>query len=379
MVAVRATFGAPVPFTPISFAYTSQALGTLGYSVGRIMRVVPPDGSFSDTITHVGYRVTSTAGTPATNSYKIGIQGVNTSGLQDGTYLASATFTPAAGVSSGWVWVALDTPLSVSRSDAIGLFLERIAATDAANAITVATSHTFLGGRPGFPYATVNAGGGNAPVTTGAGVMACKSATQIYGAPATSHEVSTSYGATTEAGFTFTLPASLYASAKVAGVRFLNFSGSTGSATRVATLYATPTGTPSILAQTALVDVDLFAQNASTVREAIAYFSLTGAGGNLATLPTLTGGTKYGIGFGYSVANQGRIYGLSVADASDLAAYSSDAMILATRTLASYPPDTDTASFVENSTSIVYAELILVDIVPAGSGGGGISAYGFAQ
>lgn len=375
MTAYRGSFGSPGPWTSLNAAYTTQNMTNQNYAVGAIMQIFPPDGSSTDTITHIGYRISTTTGTPASNSYKAGIQGVSTTtGLHDGTYLgggtpASALHTPAAGVSAAFVWIALDNSIVVNRGDWIAPILERVGATDASNCINVGYENTQFTTRAGVPYPALNVSSW-AKRNAAAPTMAVKSASNIYGYPAANLNGSTNLGGTTEVGFTFILPAARFSSAKLAGIRVLGF-GPTGSSsnTWVASLYSSPTGTPSLLAQTT-TDVDIVGSS-TTPRGIEVYFSKDSAGSYLSSLPTLTGGTKYAVGLATTTAANGAISHSTLSASADAAGWWSDAMILSSRTLNDYPPSTnDTGSFAEDSTKLVYAELILADwAAPSGSSG----------
>lgn len=113
---------------PIIGEHTATGIGfsnfSLDASTDKVGAIFAPETE--DAITHVGYRLDSVTGT-VTNLYKIGLQGIDASGLPDGTYKgggtpASATITPSG--TNAWRWVALDNSYTPSMPEVLALVLE---------------------------------------------------------------------------------------------------------------------------------------------------------------------------------------------------------------------------------------------------------------
>jgi hypothetical protein len=370
--AYNSTWGAPFPIPAVSaVTLTSTTLSTLNTKVGAVM-ALGCTGT-SATITHVGYRQGTSVGTPASNSYKIGIQGISSAGVPDGTYLgggspASKTFTPAGANDNAWVWVALDNSVSVNRDTRIGLVIERVAATDAGNCILVASQHSSLSVRNGIPYGLTHNATSWTKITgdgsTGSHMMGCKSASEIFGHVATNLYALNAFGSTTESGMFFTVPSTFWDTYKVKGVRFLGTTPPTGANTHVVSLYSSPvTGSVTLIAQSNQTDNDSVTVDGSQSRSFEIYFT--------GTLPTLTAGTEYGIGVATTTASGMELATMAVASAADLDAWSGGQQTgFMTRTLTDYPPSgNDSNNFTKTATKRPLMELILDDIT-APSGGG---------
>lgn len=347
---------------------STLAMDTLNEAVAGQF-VMPVD----DTITHVIFSCSSKTGTPANDTYTVSLQGLDATGLPDGTILggaspASATYPnatyPASGFGSntGHV-IALANSIALQRGTAYMLVNQRTGATDAANYLTLHAGRAVAGGvsAPGTFYAlTADA----TPTWTKQirlphGILGLRSATRTYFFPSTFSGQSQSFGSTTETGFTFTLPSSFGTSNSygVMGVRVsLGSTFSTGG-TYVVTLYGTPLGTPSILQQTTTLDSDHLM--AGALRGLECFFPED-------TLAALVPGTKYGIGIAHSAASGGSVSTIVLPDANCRDAYPLGGLTFATRTLTDYPPSAnDTAAFTETTTRIVAAELILGDFTAA--------------
>lgn len=326
----------------------------------------------TDTITHVGYRQGTTTGTPASNSYTIGIQGIS-AGLPDGTYLgggspASVAFTPSNANDNAWVWMALANSVSLSRGVNYALVIERTAATDASNCIGVASAWGRFTIRTGNPYPLTHNGTSWTRGTTSNPTMAVKSATLPYGVPFKNLYATAAFGSTTELCATFTIPTDFCSTYSVVGFRFVGTTPNTGANSFIGTLYSNPvSGSITILDATPSYDVDDFAAAVGADRLMEGYFTAS-------TLPTLTAGTEYAIGLATTGASGMSLVYAEVGAASDFDAYPfGQYTAYGTRTLTDYPPSgNDTNNFSETTTRRPYLELILGDITaPSGSGGGG--------
>lgn len=372
--ALNIAIGAPyIIQSTAALTANNTTLSTLNTKIGAVLGSLMCSGS-SATITHVGYRQGVTTGTPAGSSYKIGLQGVDSSGNPDGTYLgggspASATFTPAGANDGTWVWVALANSVAVNRESSVALVLERVAATDAGNCISAASSHARLANRTGVPYALTHNATSWTKITGGDGAtahhcMGLKSASEVFGYPAKNLYVAESLGSTTEKGFAFTLPTDFCSTYKVKGVRLLAMSGSSGSGTRYATLYSSPTSSPAILNQSNARDNDVHAIPGNSVDRPVEY-AFSG------TLATLTAGTEYGIGFATTSGSDMEISCMEVSSVGDFDAWPfGQQAAYMTRTLTDYPPSgNDSNNFTKTTTKRVIAELILDDLTPPAGGG----------
>jgi hypothetical protein len=372
--ALNLAIGAPYPI--VGTAITSISASTLSTLNSKIAAVLAfPCSGTSDTITHVGYRQGTSTGTPGSNSYKIGIQGVDASGLPDGTYLgggspASLTFTPAGANDNTWVWAALTNSISINRDVRIALVLERITATDAGNCIAAGFAHGRHTLRVGIPYSLTHNGTswtkrtGDGTANTHA--MGFKSAAAVYGYPAKNQYIATdTYGSTVEVGMYFTLPANLGATYKVKGVRFAGLEPPSGTGVHYATLYSAPvTGTIAIQNQSLASDNDAFSSNESSDRVMEFYFS-----GALATLNTAT---EYGVGLAVTAGSSMHLACLEAQAAADFDAWPGGQQFgFMSRTLnTDFPPSSnDTNNFTKTATKRPLMELILDDLT-APSGGG---------
>jgi hypothetical protein len=374
--ALNIDWGAPYDLSPQGVLTTTDStLSTLNTKIGMVFQF-DSDGS-SDTITHVGFRLGTVTGTPGANSYRVGIQGVNSSGEPDGTFLgggspASATFTPSSGNANTWQWVALTNSISINRGALTALVLERATATDAANCIAAAYGHTRAFARAGIPYGLTNnasawakqpGNGSNAEPA-----MGCKSASAVYGKPAKNQFIySDTYGATVEAGMYFTIPTNFASTFKVKGVEFIGLTPPSGTGVHYATLYENPvTGTIAIPTggQSNATDNDAVAQAESTDR--FMKFLFTG------TLPTLSAGTEYGIGLAVTGSAHMALACLELQSAADGDAWQWGQQTgFMTRTLnTDFPPSSnDTNNFTKTATKRPLMRLLLADVT-APSGGG---------
>lgn len=119
----------------------------------------------ADAITHLGFRYGLRTGTPPVQI--IGLEGVASTGLPDGTYLggvspASATFTPPADATwdGTWQWVQLTNAHTPARGDVLAMTIRYSSGTiDASNFSSYTRTHSDAKGRDGFPYGLILAGG----------------------------------------------------------------------------------------------------------------------------------------------------------------------------------------------------------------------------
>lgn len=378
MTACRLAIGWPAPYRlETGAAANSLNLDQANEAVWAAIPIWPDDGASSDTITHIGFRITTVGGTgAAAGSITMGFQGLTTGGVPDNTYSYSEAIN--AGAATGWLWFALTTGQSFNRGSFAIPVIRRnnSVADDTVNYVAANYQHQSMSQRGGVPYGgTANTTPVYAKAAGGYPTIALKSATKIYGLPATNPYASQSIGNTTEGGFIFSLPSSLVSTYKVGGVRLSGRVG-VGSNTYTATIYENPlSGTIGRLQQLLQVDNDVAASIQSSGRLLEFYPSHDSGGSALSTLPTLSADTDYAFGFSGGASADYQLDTLQVASAGDKGAYSlqDDSFRYATRTLSSYPPDSDTNNFTESSSGLLipWAELLLVDwTAPSGGGGG---------
>lgn len=243
------------------------------------------------TITHLGYRYGARTGTPPT--YKISLQGVDGTGIPDGTIKggaspASKTFTPPADASIDGLfqYQQLDNAYTCSRGEYLSIVIAYSSGTingSNTSSFTTTDRNDNSNVNTGFPYAIANDAGVRAR-SQNHPIFAFKSATTVYGSPVQAIYNPAFTNATTpdEVAHAFTIPSGWAASYQIEGVaQFLQLPA--GGSLKVM-LYSGTT----VLA-TATHDTDDY-QAATGSRLATFYFQD-------ATLPTLTPGVQYRIGF----------------------------------------------------------------------------------
>lgn len=365
--------------SPLSVEFSTTALiggaftGTLadanGEGVGMFYRL--DCTGTSDTITAIGYRKGSVTGTPAANSYEVMLCGVNSTGLPDLVDLGGGsptltTFTPTT-TPNIWQWVTLTNPYVMNRDDSFFAIVRANASITAGNNMNIVSAINSGNIRAGAPYAVTNTASWAKQATNLGPAIAVRSSGAVYGFPILSLGSDT-YGSTTEVGMWFNIPTHFCSTFQVVGVEVDMTGPATGANTHVCTLYSTPFGTPTLLAQSNITDVDHIA-NASTRRFMRYSFD------NAYSLPTLSAGTDYVVGLATTGAAAGALNSLVVDASTDFRAYAGDRQFAYTsRTLASYPPDTDTGSFAAvTATKRPFMQLIITDLT-APVGGGGLAA-----
>lgn len=372
--AFQLRFGSPIP---VEFAQTAgipNFTGTLadanGEGVGLFYRF-DCTGTM-DTITHIGYRKGSVTGTPAANSYEVMLCGVDSTGLPNLTDLGGAsptrtTFTPST-TPNVWQWVTLGNSYVMNRDESFFAIVRANSSITASNNMNIISAANLSSVRAGVPYCVTNTGSWAKQGANWGPLIAVKSATAVYGYPLLNIS-SDSYGSTTELGMWFNIPSNFCSTFKIVGVEADISGPATGANTHVCTLYSSPFGTPVIQAQSNVSDVDFIA-GASTRRMTRWSFD------DAYALPTLSAGTDYVIAFATTGAAAGVLNSLTVDAADDWRAYPGDRQFAYTsRTLASYPPDTDTGSFAAvTATRRPMVQLIISDLT-APAGGGGVIAH----
>lgn len=378
--ALNAVWGSPSE--PLSTAFvisagvtlTSTDLGTQYNGIGNTWIQMT-----ADTITAIGYHQGTTTGTPAGGSYSVAVYPLTTGGLiNSGATFANATtggvtvttFTPAAANDNTWVWVSLaGNTYALSAGVEYGVAMWRNAATDASNKITANGSFTNFTG-VGYPVSetcaagtwTKSAGGNTA-------TMGLQSASTAFGLPYTGTTIGTAstFGSTTETGFSFTIPTDFCSTFTVKGIRgVFKVPASSATNTLQANLYSSIGSSPVQQQKTALILNDRAQGFSTTIRTVAMTFQ--------GTLATLTAGVKYGIGFSTTTAADGSMYSLTMAAAADFNAwdYQQNTAFM-TRTASSFAninAGTATGNFTETTTVRPWVSLILGSITAAtGSSG----------
>lgn len=332
------------------------------------------------TITTVGF-VNGTATNAASitdNTYTISIQGLDASGLPDGTILgggspASATFPQsgqAGGVTLGSATshiITLANSIALQAGTPYAIVIQHTGATDAVNFTTPRYGFTSIGQATRFPYALTKDSTSSTTVwskATGVGPFGwfLRSASRTYGYPGTSFVAAQTLGGTNEDGFSFTAP-SAFGTSNTYALRGIRFQGAanTAAGTWRVNLYANPLVNNNLAIQQSTGAIDSDHSCAATAGFYEVYFADD-------TLVALTPGSVYGIGISHSAASGFGFLSILVPDASAKTAYPMGGLTFMTRTIAAYPPDGNDDVFTTTATTIVRAELIFGDFTVVNRG-----------
>lgn len=305
------------------------------------------------TITRLGVRIST-----ITNSvtWKIGLQGVGTTGNSDGSYLlnsgspASATFNPTSlSWSSGdFRWVTLDNSIAVTRGQMLAYVIEYVSGTLGSQVIT---NNGFYTNSGGFPY-TIGNDNGSRSRSSNMPIFGYGSSTKAYGNPI-KNAATYSYNSSSspdEYAIAFTLPTQFCSSYKVRGVDFGAFRPNTASQTWTMTLYS---GTTAL--QQIQFDSDVWSANVANYAGKFFF--------DESSLSSLTAGSTYRIGFAPDNSSITLSpYYFEVASAADWDAFPMGQNFwISSRTDAGAWTDVTTRRFNAN---------ILLDDITAPSGGG---------
>lgn len=306
------------------------------------------------TVTKLAFRYASRTGTPPT--YKISLQGVDSSGNPDGTIKgggtpASKTFTPPADATWNNTWreQTLDNSYACARGEFLAFVIEYSSGTvDGSNNSTFTITNSMTPGM-GFPYAIQNDAGSR---TRQANVpaFAYLSSSKTYGCPMVT-TLSQSITTTTEAAIKFALTSGIASTFKVVGARFHGSLDVTQTLTM--TLYDGGNAGDTTPLQTVTLDTDAARASATN-----AFFDLYF---DEVTLSTLTVGNSYRLSLVVS-GGTNSLNGFGVNAVGDWSAWSGGSMFgLSTRTGGNW---TDT------TTSRPFIDLILADLTGGSSGSG---------
>lgn len=189
-------------------------------------------------ITKVGVRHNSTTGTSP--SYKASLQGVDGTGIPDGTIKgggspASKVFSPS---SLGWSsstfnWITLDNSYTVPEDDCVlALVIAYDSGTVDGSNFTSFTQRATNGRVVNFPYSIQNDATVRTRSNTGPLVFGFASSSRAYGSPIqniTTHAFNSGTGTADEYGVKFTVPSTWCATYKLLGVRFPGTLAASGS------------------------------------------------------------------------------------------------------------------------------------------------------
>ncbi len=314
------------------------------------------------TITHLGYRYGVRTGTPV--QHRISLQGLDASGLPDGTIKTSGTnksdFTPPADATwnSTFQWFALDASYTPSAGEFLAVVVEPLAEpTPATHQSSWTTSCDGLNTSvSGIPYSLIKTNGGAwTKGTSGGPVFGAKNGgtpTLVWGYPIKDF-TSETFSSTVQKALKFKIPASIATSVKLRKIRY---QGSLGLTAKTIVFQLLDT-TPAALSPdgTISVDSDFISSNA-TLKVSQFY---------MGAQPTLSVDTDYYMSIQPGASSSLGWYYIEVANAEDLLAFpGGTSFIYASRATGGATAFTDTA------TKRPCMELYFDDVTaPSGSGG----------
>lgn len=170
-------------------------------------------------ITRLGIRQGIVTGTAPL--YTIRLQGVDTTGIPNGTDKtgATATITPVAGGNNTWSWLTLGTSYTAAAGEWLAISLGTVGTVDASNFCSF-TSQNGIYGTTGQPYGIQNDNTVRTKVISPE--FGYGSSTQSYGTPAIS-SFNTAYNSAStpnERALRFNIPTTFCSSYKIHGITF---------------------------------------------------------------------------------------------------------------------------------------------------------------
>lgn len=339
-----------------SLSFTNTTIDSSGDKIGAVFL-----SETNAAITHVWFRYGLRTGTPPT--FRIGLQGVTSGGLPDGTYLgggspASATFTPPA--STAWdgtgQWIALDNAYTPSYGQAFARVIEYASGTiDGSNNSSFTRGYS-AGPQSGngFPYSTVDTSGSWAKSGTGIlPVFGYRTSDKRFGTIFTG-QYTTLTAATNghRSAMHFTLPAEWGDTFALAGIRVYGWVPAAGNSVK----WAVWDASSELAAVTQ--DADHAYQSGATNMLSL-YFT---------TRPTLSFGTKYYIGAEVASSVAVGVRGWQLQESDDRLAHG----LGTNRGLATY----NGSSWTDDDTVVPQVALILSDVTEPSGGGGGAYVIG---
>lgn len=340
-------------------SFTGTALSSVNLAVGWVFMM-----PVADTITAIGYRQSSHAGTlPGTGVYKVMLSAPDASGLpQLGTDIGGGsptltTVTLAGANDVTWQWVTLGNSYTCTRGQLLAITFQATTGDGTNNpTITRYEGNGNLVGA-GLPYAlsyngttwTKDSGTQRVPI------FGVQSSTSCYGSTGafTSGTFTTKSTSTTgnRVAMKFTIPSGWCSTFKVLGARFVT----TAPNSTVNYTFGLWDGSGTVQDTNASLASNSLMSQGGTSENLELYFADT-------NLATLTAGTVYYIGFECVSSNSVKLQTLDHTNASDLACWP-----LGTN---AYYSAWNGATWSDTTTTRPYVELILGDITPpAGTGG----------
>lgn len=311
-------------------------------------------------ITRLGFRSASKTGT--TPTYKISLQGINSSGRADGTIKgggspASATFSPTSlsWSNATFQWLTLDNAYACTRGEFLAVVIGHDSGTiDGSNYMSVTTTTTNAVHR--FPCYVTYDGNTSTATRSGTPLVGYGSSGTAYGAPIQSASQTSfnSGSAADELATRFTLPSGWGNTYQVAGFRMLGAFAAGG--TTKFNLYSGGGASDTTVIASATFTHDYVSSNSGG--NFLFYFSDT-------TIPTLNFGSTYRLGIQPQGAQNVTINWMGVASQADFEAFPMGQNF-------GYSSRVDGGNWTDDLTQRLAIEPILVDITePSGGGGGG--------
>lgn len=352
--------------------FVNLSLAAAGNRIGWVFQA--PEAA---TITRLGFRHASLAGTPPT--YRISLQGVDATGLPDGTVKggaspASVTFTPTGvgGFGTGtWHWITLVNSFAVARGDFLAVVIDYSSGIIDGTNFSSFTYAINSGGAivSGLPYGLTDTTGTWAKATGNFPLWGFGSSTLAYGVAGLTATSGVNITNIAEIGMRFLLPAEWGDTFQVVGARW---QGSTATGGRLIslTLYSGGDAASPTILQQVEIDTDVVAIVATVDKPQEVYF-------DEATLTALNFGTAYHIALAHNSA-AATLPNLRVWDvnaAADWDAWRGRQIFSEiNRAISTYPPSgDDTNAFTNTATRRPMMELILADITEPVGGGGGLA------
>lgn len=307
------------------------------------------------TITGILLRQTTATGTAPT--YRVSLQGVDSSGIEDGSIKASGNAyvdtTPTSGNNNTMLRLALGTSYTCARGEMLAIVVAYQSGTiDGSNNCSFSSTHS-LSHIPGIPYAIQNDAGTRTRQAASANIGYYSSSKTYLPTAETVTGLSFSSASTPdERGLKFTLPSGWGSTYQLLGARWLGTLPTGGSYDLV--LYDSD-GTTVLQSETMDTDHD---QSAGSLRMRQVIFDEV-------TLSTLFFGTAYRLVL-KPTSGSLSVYEWTVDAAGDLTGWplGSDAC---------YTSRTDAGSWTDDAAKrLAFASLILSDITEPSGGSGGI-------
>jgi hypothetical protein len=334
----------------------------------------------ADALTQVGFLLNTITDGGSMPTYRLSLQGVDGSGLPDGTIKgagnsAFVTFVPTTGngfAGSTFTWQTLGTAYTPALGEILALVLDVSSGTaNSTNKISVDYGLINVAGLAvGLPYVLAD---GNATWATGdklpnngTALYGLQTASDVFGTPIEAI-TSVTVSATTEVALRFTLPSGLGTSFQLLGALWMAGNAAAGGRLWRLSLYNGGETSPSLLAQVEL-DSDWQAVVNSAARWSTTLFDDAAS--------TLSFGTQYHLGLALDSGTTLTLLVYQFHAAGDMKAlpWGDSAFCVASRTI-TYPPGSGGNVFASSSTQLKQRPVLLPILSDwtgtAGSSGGG--------